>query len=48
MPILVSFSGTATMALGVASAPVPAVVGTMTVLTYFWACLGSSRRSLTV
>ena len=47
MPILTSFSGTATMALGVASAPVPAVVGIIRVGTHLCARSGVSNSSLT-
>ena len=48
MPIFNSLSGTATMAFGVASEPVPAVVGMKQVVTVFFPRSGSSRRSFTV
>ena len=47
MPIFSSFSGTPTMALGVTSAPVPAVVGISTMGTHFFAMPGLSSSSLT-
>ena len=46
-PTFSSFSGTATMALGVTSAPVPAVVGMSTMGTHFCAMPGLSSSSLT-
>ena len=46
MPTFSCFSGTATMALGVASEPVPAVVGIIRVLMHFLARPGSSSSSL--
>ena len=48
MPTFTSFSGTATMALGVASAPVPAVVGIITVGMTLRPRDGSSSRAFTV
>ena len=48
MPTFNSFSGTATMALGVASAPVPAVVGIITVGMTLRPRDGSSSRAFTV
>ena len=47
MPTFSCFSGTATMALGVASDPVPAVVGIIRVFMHFRARPGSSSSSLT-
>ena len=47
MPTFSSFSGTATMALGVTSAPVPAVVGISTMGTHFCAMPGLSSSSFT-
>ena len=47
MPTFSSRSGTATMALGVTSAPVPAVVGISTIGTHFFARPGSSSSSFT-
>ena len=46
MPTFSSFSGTATMALGVTSAPVPAVVGMRMMGTHFLARPGSSSSFL--
>ena len=46
IPTFSCFSGTATMALGVASDPVPAVVGIMRDLMHFLACVGVSSSSL--
>ena len=48
MPTLSCCSGTATMLLGVASAPVPAVVGIITVNTFFLPRVGSVSSSRTV
>ena len=47
MPTFSSRSGTATMALGVTSAPVPAVVGMRMIGTHFFAMPGLSSSSLT-
>ena len=47
MPTFSSFSGTATMALGVTSEPVPAVVGMRIMGTHFLARPGSSSSYLT-
>ena len=47
IPTFNSFSGTATIAFGVTSAPVPAVVGTRIIGTHFFARPGSSNNSLT-
>ena len=48
MPTFSSCSGTATIALGVASLPVPAVVGIISVGQHFFARPGASSRSCTV